>query len=99
MSDVQPTVRLQETSPRAEARGHPEVSLLPQLLEMDQPARSWRGLLTETELRRAHDDSVVPAAVPLHQRSRARKRLGESPTIENDGAECYRSGRSRLGTI
>lgn len=48
--NVSPTVQLQEARRRAEAWDHPEVPFLPELLEMDQPAGSWRGLFTETEL-------------------------------------------------
>lgn len=49
---------------------------LPELLEMDQPARRWRGLFTETELRRAHGDSttLTPALVPRQRAVRGNVR-------------------------
>lgn len=92
MSDVQPAVHLQETSPRAEARGHPEVLFLPELLEMDQPARCWPGLFTETELRRAHDDSATLTSAYRTAASAVGPVRGNDPArirpSKMTGAEC-----------
>lgn len=70
MSEVRATVQHQEASQGAEDRGHPEVQILPELLEMDQPPRSGRGMFTEAELRRGRDDG---RAMPDERRG-----LGES---------------------